>query len=224
MTMATNMRDLGGYAASDGRITQFGRLFRSDCPSSFSEEDVAWIRRLGIRTAIDLRSIGECEVMPSAYASLSGIAYHPCPFAGGAEAPAREEDIPGSYLALCSDRQNMRRVFSCIASAEGGVVFHCQAGKDRTGVVAALLLTLAGVGVADVLADYQISNTHLRAFLQEQRARHREMPSWVGRSESWYMERMLDALLSEYHGIGGYFDRLGLDAEQQRCLQQRLLG
>lgn len=96
LSTASNMRDLGGYPVDivridqserfmpsgqfslsgqfppTGQFTQYGRLFRSDCPSAFTMEDLAWIQKLGIRTAIDLRSDEECEQVPSAYKFVPG--------------------------------------------------------------------------------------------------------------------------------------------------------
>ena len=73
------------------------------------------------------------------------MSYHRCPFTIGADYPVTEADIPNTYLAMFADGQNMARILTHIAAAEGAVVFHCLAGKDRTGIVAATLLTLAGV-------------------------------------------------------------------------------
>lgn len=248
LTTASNMRDLGGYPADIGRITQsgpftqsgrfsqsgpftpnawftqYGRLFRSDCPSSFTPEDMAWIQRLDIRTAIDMRTSEECEEVPSAYASMPGIVYHRCSFTIGAKYPTEQADIPNTYLAMFADEENMARILSHIAAAEGALVFHCLAGKDRTGVVAAILLTLAGVAMDDVLADYQVSHTYLREFLRKRRTTHPDMPVWAGRSESWYLEQSFGELLRMHNGIDGYLDRLGISVAQRLALQTRLLG
>lgn len=223
LSTASNMRDLGGYPAANEQFTKYGRLFRSDCPSSFTVEDMAWMRRLNIRTTIDMRSSTECEEVPSAYKSVPGMTYHRCPFTIGANYPESEADIPNTYLAMFADEENMARILMHIAAAEGAVVFHCVAGKDRTGVVAATLLTIAGVPFDDVLADYQVSRTYLREFLRERRASHPDMPEWAGRSESWYLEQSLGELLCRHSGINGYLDRLGLSAAQRQALAVRLL-
>jgi protein-tyrosine phosphatase len=215
---------LGGHPALNGRFTQYGRIFRSDCPSTFTDEDMAWMRRLDIRTVIDMRSKVECEEVPSAYRTIPGVAYHRCPFTIGANYPETEQDIPNTYLAMFADEENMARILAHIAAAEGAVVFHCVAGKDRTGVVAATLLTMAGVPFDDVLADYQVSRTYLREFLRERRASHPDMPEWAGRSESWYLEQSLGELLRRDKGIDSYLDRLGLSMDQRQAILMRLLG
>lgn len=241
LSTASNMRDLGGYPVDivridqyerfmpsgqfppDGQFTQYGRLFRSDCPSSFTMEDLAWIQKLGIRTAIDLRSDEECDQVPSAYKFVPGVSYHRCPFTIGADYPVTEADIPNTYLAMFADGLNMARILTHIAAAEGAVVFHCLAGKDRTGIVAATLLTLSGVPLDDVLADYQVSHTYLREFLRQRRALYPDMPIWAGRSESWYLEQSLGELLRKNNGIGGYLDGIGISIGQRQALQARLL-
>ena len=224
LSAASNMRDLGGYPAANGRFTQYGRVYRSDCPSAFNTEDRAWLQRLNLRTVIDMRSSAECEDVPSAYRTIPGVSYYRCPFTIGAKYPESEEDIPNTYLAMFADEENMARILAQIAAAEGAVVFHCVAGKDRTGVVAATLLTMAGVSFDDVLADYQVSRTYLREFLQKRRASHPDMPEWAGRSESWYLEQSLGELLRRHNGIDGYLGRLSLSMDQRQAIVMRLLG
>lgn len=224
LSTATNMRDLGGHPAVGGHVTRYGSLFRSDCPNSLMEEDVAWIRKLNVRTVIDMRSSRECEEMPGGYSTLPGMTRHMCPFTLGSAYPATEEDIPGTYLEMFADWGNMSRILSLISEAEGAVVFHCVAGKDRTGVVAAVLLTIAGVALPDVLADYQVSHTYLREFLLKRRLTHPDMPVWAGRSESWYLEKSLTEMMRLHRGIDGYLDQLGITAIQRTRLRGKLLG
>ena len=89
--------------------------------------------------------------------------------------------------------------------------------------MAAILLTLSGVPLDDVLADYQVSHTYLWEFLRQQRAIYPDMPIWAGRSESWYLEQSLGELLRKNDGIGGYLEKMGVSLEQRGALVAKLL-
>ena len=89
--------------------------------------------------------------------------------------------------------------------------------------MAAILLTLSGVPLDDVLADYQVSHTYLWEFLRQRRAIYPDMPIWAGRSESWYLEQSLGELLRKNDGIGGYLEKMGVSLEQRGALVAKLL-
>lgn len=108
-----NFRDLGGFYTENGMAVTWNRLYRADSMSSLSEKDVALLRKLNVRTVVDLRGLSE---------------------------------------------QKAKSVMEGLSS--GAVVFHCTAGKDRTGILAAILLLLLGARDEDILADYQVSYTY----------------------------------------------------------------
>ena len=146
-----NTRDLGGYPVPGG-YTAWGRTFRSDAPVNLSAEDVELLRALGVTTHIDLRTREEVERRPSAVANLPGFTYHHVDLCACMQMmPDTEEGVAISYFEMTQQVEPMARIFRAIAKTQGGLLFHCAAGKDRTGVVAAILLMLAGAGEAGAL-------------------------------------------------------------------------
>jgi protein tyrosine/serine phosphatase len=162
-----NVRDLGGLRTSDGRVTQFGALVRSDTPARLTEAGWAALYAHGIRTIITLRTHGmvenELDVTP--------------PFPDLVMVRADIEDVTDrdfveqwastdKWSTPLYYRDALRRwperhaaVVSAIAQAgPGGVLFHCIRGHDRTGIIALVLLSLAGVRLEDILADYELSH------------------------------------------------------------------
>lgn len=127
-----NLRDLGGYPLPGGGHTAWGRLLRGDNPLGLSEADAGWLLERGVRTVIDLRSDGELERRPDELSRIPGFAYHHVSMVGGEKLPNEESDIGRGYFAMLERRENPARVLRLIAQAEGGVLFHCTAGKDRT--------------------------------------------------------------------------------------------
>lgn len=155
LTDTLNFRDLGGYATKYGGTTRWNVFFRSACPNSLSAADEALMRELGITDIIDLRGGGNVDEVQQGYTKLKGVNCYNYPLGGGVP-PKRVVDCPYSYLEI-TDSACMPKVFDVLANGKGAVLFHCFAGKDRTGIVAALLLMLAGVDDVDVIADYTLS-------------------------------------------------------------------
>jgi protein-tyrosine phosphatase len=149
-----NFRDLGGLRAGDG-VTRHGVLMRSDAPVRLGDEGRAALRELGIRAAIDLREPVERELDPVDFDGLP-IAVHARPLFDGSIDMEAPKELPGLYLDV------VERCGPQIAGAIGllgaadalPAVFFCSAGKDRTGLVAALTLSAVGVDDADVAAEY----------------------------------------------------------------------
>lgn len=219
----TNLRDLGGYPAGDGQMTQHGRILRSDAPLQVSDKEFALLQSIGLSTVIDLRSPDEAKQAPCTLATRPNIQYHNCPVYGADQFPAREEDIPRTYMAMASKREPMGRVFRLCATAAGAVLVHCSAGKDRTGVVSALLLLHAGVSQPDILADYQVSFNYLQNLLAQLRKTHPDMPVHTGFSKPEYMARFLELFHTRYGDVEAYLSHLGLTPQQLANLRSKLL-
>ncbi|MEV0616659.1 tyrosine-protein phosphatase [Nonomuraea sp. NPDC050404] len=160
-----NFRDVGGYPAPGGRSVRWRRLFRSDVPSGLYGEDRALFGSLGIRTVVDLRRAYEIERhgrMPD----LGGVAYRHIDL-GHREwqhAPYRPGGDPARYFAdryldlAAEGAHGLAETIGVIAAEESlPVLVHCVTGKDRTGVVCALVLALLGVADDDIDADYALS-------------------------------------------------------------------
>src|SRR5436853_114077 len=167
-----NVRDLGGHPTTDAGETKFGAIVRSDSVSQLSEAGWQALVDHGVRTVIDLRGDHEREDDPPTELPVE-VVHVPFMEANEAEweeiaeeietASAAAPDVPTStrdvYLIFLERfRDNVAAAVRAVARApEGGVVIHCVGGKDRTGLLAAFLLHLAGVADEEIAADYALS-------------------------------------------------------------------
>lgn len=216
-----NTRDLGGYPIQNGGITRYGVFLRSDLGEGMTERDFSLLKEYRVDTVIDLRAPDECEREPDDFAKLSGVRYYNCPFSAGNRLPVSREDFAVIYGEILSCHEDMRRTFSLLAASEGCALYHCAAGKDRTGVISALLLLLAGVSVSDVLADYQVSYTYIREWVRNWRHENR-LGEFCGTSDMEYMEQTLDRFFAEYGNVETYLSAIGLTKAEIKILADKL--
>lgn len=173
---ARNFRDLGGYVGAAGRRVAWGRVFRSDHLSELTDGDRAALDRLGVRTAVDLRGPHEHASAPSSLVDGGPIERIDLPVADGSVdgVPLRElvatkaidgftvEEMIVLYTTLLEDHADTFAAVLALAADAGrrALVYHCTAGKDRTGLASALLLATLGVGDATILDDYELTNRY----------------------------------------------------------------
>lgn len=159
---AVNFRDLGGYATADGRRTRWRVLFRADGLSELSEGDLSVLRDLGIRTVIDLRSGHEVE-QSRFDVEAHPVDFHHFPFIDQLPDVEDWDRRPGllgaQYKEMLGDAApQIIGALEVLAAPEARpAVFHCTAGKDRTGLLSAIVLSLLGVPEDTVVADYALS-------------------------------------------------------------------
>lgn len=216
-----NCRDLGGYPCKDGSVTQFGRLLRCGIPRDPSPCDMEKVKALGIKTVIDLRGDLEAVERPSAFAgNPNDIRYIQISLLEVNPAITRP-DVPLRDIYTNSVEvygENYAKVFSALAAVETPAIFHCFLGKDRTGILASMLLSLAGVGREDIIADYQVSGTYLNAFYKKEREEDTGL-IWENNDDHLQSEPHNIALLHEYiekkyGSIAGYLQAFGVKADE----------
>jgi protein-tyrosine phosphatase len=169
-----NFRDLGGYHTAGGGRVRWGLVFRSASLHRLTAADLITLDRLGLRVVYDLRGDEERERAPSVLPD--GVRCELLPI-GGTAAKTKEltdlvlagrlAELPLDFLVRIYDAMvevaasTFGRLLTRLAEPDGRpALFHCHAGKDRTGIVAALLLSLLGVDERTVLDDYQLSGIH----------------------------------------------------------------
>ncbi len=231
---AVNFRDLGGYAAEEGQRTRWRRLFRADGLGELTEGDLSVLRALGIRTVIDLRSGSELE-RGRFDVDAHPVAFHHFPFIEelpDAEEFDRQPGLLGSqYQEILRDAgpQIMAALEVLAAPDALPAVFHCTAGKDRTGVLSALVLTVLGVDEPTVVADYALSGEamlRLRAKLILKYPEGRETIENIDEvfsAEPTQMEQLLDHLRDEYGSAEEYLAQVGARSDLVEALQAALL-
>ncbi|MDL2401880.1 tyrosine-protein phosphatase [Rhizobium mayense] len=235
---AHNVRDLGGYQAGDA-VTQWRRLFRADALHRLDATDIDALLEAGLRTVIDLRHAGELEQAPSPFKGSAEVRYInvslfeqlvPTLTPGGQYADG--DVLLDLYLkALALRGEAFRDVLHHIADADQGVVmFHCTAGKDRTGMIAALLLGAAGVDRDTIVADYALTRPAIEPIVAELLADAKTRgidPEQFSRllvSEPATMFATLDHIEAKHGGIAAYLSGIGVDAVTIGKLRSRLVA
>jgi protein-tyrosine phosphatase len=167
-----NFRDLGGYPTADGRAVRWRQVFRSDALHLVNDADLAHLRdEIGLREVIDLRSSAEVRSEGQGPLERGEARIHHVPLFDG---EVREEDRERVAQITLADRyvfmaelagDRIARVVTLLAEADAPAVFHCAAGKDRTGVVSAIVLGLLGVPDEVIVADYAATRESLDAIV-----------------------------------------------------------
>ncbi|MCL2227273.1 MAG: tyrosine-protein phosphatase [Oscillospiraceae bacterium] len=220
---AYNVRDLGGYACNGG-VTKFHQFIRADGLDRLDDGDIALLKDYGIKTIIDLRSSDELEKSPDAPGLMKFAEYINIPLIPGAAADVTKltqmppaDFLKNFYLSVLeAGHKAIVEVIAAIAEAkEGGVLFHCAAGKDRTGVIALLILGLAGVSDGDILTNYEVTNTYIR---QDPRAA--EMAKVIPDEYLQSRRESLEPSLEHINSIGGAFAYLKSVGVNDKALEQ----
>jgi protein-tyrosine phosphatase len=234
---ACNFRDLGGYPAADGRFTRWGKLFRSDTLHELTEEDLALLRQIGLNSIIDLRTRtelertgrGPLEQEPIAYLHASVLQEE-----GGESvaSPAPPDGNPAERYLWYLDVGRRAFVDALMLVADPAnqpLVFHCAAGKDRTGVLAALVLEILGVDRSVIVEDYFITATRIDLILN----RLRRDPVWADHVsqipparvvvEASTMEGFLELLQQQYGGARQWALAAGVPSESLDAMSDHLL-
>ncbi len=232
---AVNARDLGGLTTVDGRQVRRLRVFRSDMLTGLDAADVSFLlSECGLRTIVDLRAPGEIVTdgtgsMADAVADYRNLHVYG---ADRVRLDLTEVSPDGSmfdryceYLEHSSE--TIAAVLSLLATpGQLPALIHCAAGKDRTGVVIALLLAVAGVRADDIIADYAATTPNIAA-LRARGGRTTDagdrLPAWVFAADAITMRHFLTHLDTEHGGPAAWAARAGLDHATQRQLTDNLL-
>ncbi|MGW0908333.1 tyrosine-protein phosphatase [Streptomyces sp. NPDC002853] len=230
-----NFRDLGGYRTSDGRTLRWGRLYRSDSLAKLRGADWDLFLSLGIRTVIDLRYPWEIEAkgrVPEAegltYVNLS-VEHRPYD-----QAEIDPGLDPWRYLAdryaevALDGAEELRQALEVIASGDAPQVFHCASGKDRTGLLAALVLALLGVEEDVIAEDFALTELATDRLIADWKAghpdRHLNWPGY-GRAPEEIMRLFLADLTDTHGSVRDYaVEQLGVDDALIDRLRTRLLN
>jgi protein tyrosine/serine phosphatase len=236
---AYNVRDLGGLPAAAGGIVRRGQVYRSGDLARLTAAGADQLRGLGVTTIIDLRTIAEVERRGRFAFEDHGFAYRHRPLLdlSATEPEAQLADLPADVLDQLyrhlaqQGAANLALVLAWLAEdPTRPALVHCVAGKDRTGLVAAVVLGLLGVTDEDIAADYALSAAALVALRRRAEEQDGDVAAWMSRVPAQLLEArpesMLDLLawLRERHGsIEGYVESIGVSEATVDALRLRLL-
>ncbi|MEV6654526.1 tyrosine-protein phosphatase [Streptomyces sp. NPDC051219] len=229
-----NFRDLGGYRTEDGRTVRWGRLYRSDSLSKLEGADWERFLALGVSTVVDLRYPWEIEAkgrVPDSegltYVNLS-VEHRPYD-----QAEIDPDVDPWRFLAdryaevALDGAEELRLALELIAVQSDPLVFHCASGKDRTGLLAGLVLSLLGVAEDDIIADFALTGLATDRLVADWKAAnpHRTL-RWAGygRAPAEVMRLFLSDLAATHGSVQEYaVKHLGVDEDVTARLRARLL-
>lgn len=227
---AYNVRDLGGYRTADGGTTCWGAFLRADGLHNLTDSAKKGLVEYGVRTVIDLRRTLETVETPNALAGMEDIEFFHLNMIGDTDPPGYvppPQDAwttPGQTAEIYRVLLDQRQAVICdtlvtLANSKGHTaIYHCAAGTDRTGIISALLLGLAGVPDDTIIADYALSAHGLRNkllaegipdYLADQDFTLEQPPELL--APPYSMERTLQHLSDQYGGIEPYVRHIGLN-------------
>jgi protein-tyrosine phosphatase len=230
-----NFRDLGGYATRDGRTLRWRQVFRSDALHLLSAADVDGLRDvIGLQGVIDLRSTAELEADGRGRLGAMPIRFLHLPLFDGKVVSSEEaragHSLAERYILLAEfAKEAIGRVINSVAESAGPVVYHCAAGKDRTGVISAVLLGILDVDEELIVADYVATQENLDAIVQrlmESRGYRNvlsALPPETLHANAETMLSFLEQIRQRYGSMVEYARSSGVEAAAVEQLRDRLL-
>ena len=234
----SNFRDLGGYRTAQGRTVRRGSVFRSAHLGTLTDADRLAIGRLGVRTVVDLRGVNEAAETPHRVEGLG------CRIVGAPIEPSGGEKIrhavadssvnPFLMVQLLTENYRdyprrcapgFRTLFATLSDGtHRPLVFHCTAGKDRTGFASALLLTLLGVPWETVMEDYLRTNDLWTGHIGRYPELDIDTRAAIVEARTPYLEAAFDVVRADYGSPEAFAEKaLGLDAKARDRLKADLL-
>ena len=241
-----NFRDMGGYRTADGRTVRWATLYRSGVMSKIDASEIATLRSLGIVSICDLRTTRERERRPTTWhvGSPVEMLVRDYDMSAGvlknliAEGRGTAETIAGHMQAIYGDlleeqAESYTALFRRLADGKVPLVFNCAAGKDRTGIAAALILSALGVAREHVMTDYALTNEFMDGLVELMR-QDEDFSRWFGeqpesaypllRAEPRYLEGMFAALEERHGSLESYLANiLHIDRADIESMRDHLL-
>jgi protein-tyrosine phosphatase len=234
-----NFRDLGGYPSNDGRITRWRVLFRADGLYRLTPHDVRTVVELGVRTVVDLRTSNEVESRGTFPRNGHDVAYHHVPIIDATwnETETLETDdvvefLVWAYRAMLAEAApRFAEAFSVLTTNHAlPAVFHCAAGKDRTGLLSALVLGSLGVSHEVIAGDYALTERAIQRLIAWAREHQPElaelylrMPAKFAAADPRAMRVILDDVSSRHGSVRNFVREIGVSDQAVTTMTDALL-
>ncbi len=219
-----NTRDLGGYPIIGTHYTKYNSVIRSDALNNLSEKDIKLLLDLKITTIIDLRNPKMAELSPNCLTKNSLFDCYNFKMSVSSEVPKTEDEFVQSYIDMASNKESMSKIMKTIANAHNGVLFHCQEGKDRTGIVSAILLSLVGVPKQDILADYHVSSAYFIDYINIVLEKFKDVSEFLLYTKAEYMDKFLKLFNEKFYSVEEYMKFLDLTNAEILNIKFKLLA
>lgn len=229
---AENVRDLGGYSTRDGKTTQWRRFVRAGDMDALSRPDQVKLVDYGITTVIDLRMQKEIDASPNAFAGSQAVDFRIHDFWGtrfdtyrssNKTAPAHQKLADLYCAGLEQSGFVMAQIMATFAEDKRtGFAFHCRSGKDRTGLVAAMLLSIADVPHDTICRDFALTREHLHS--QAINPIDEGKPgAWQRGCEPETMDITLNFIARQFGDVPGYLEAQGVSSDDLRTIRRKLV-
>lgn len=203
-----NMRDIGGYQSDLGNKVKLKRLIRSNLPQNLSSKDISFLNKMGINAVIDLRSQEEIENRKSIFEENENFQVYHIGIDIGKDIPEAEELVPKSYMDMLTLQEKMKKIFEILGNNEK-ILYFCNAGKDRTGVVTALILKLLHVSEDDIIEDYVATGEFMKTTLIKYANSNNRILNIITPKRD-YMKEFLKDFAKKYNNIEEYLKLIGV--------------
>ena len=230
-----NCRELGGMPLAGGKTFRKGIFLRSGSPEWLNDEQIREVKDYGVKTVIDLRGIEEFKGTGNPFAEDPDVKFYNIPLLNGD--PNNDDDKTlefitthtlGDYYVIIGEEMGDRlaEIMRVLLNTDGLILFHCAHGKDRTGVVAAILYLLSGASREDIITNYAISYEYLKDFLDPFMRKMPENIRHILRSDAHNMVTFLDYVNSKWNGdIANLLLANGLtlgeiEALREKCIEK----
>ena len=235
---AYNVRDLGGYRTSDGRMTRWGKYLRADTLMNLTSAGVQTLVDYGVRNIIDLRRSNDLQFRPSPFIGNESVTYYhqnmggdmPVLHSGELEGIEDAAERGGrGYCHILERRKHiLHQIFSILAMPDGlPALVHCDAGKDRAGIAAALVLDICGVPRETIIEDYGLTARYLvRKYYENNPDVSPDDYTWLDYRRDVCppktMDVTLDLLDAKYGGVKGYLRDTGITDDQLTAIKEAM--
>ena len=216
-----NMRDLGGYKSNSGKTVKEGKLIRSNLPVSLKNEEIEIIKKINISNIIDLRSKEEYKIKPSIFENNNFFKVYHIEINIGKNIPVNQRMVSISYIEILKSYEKIKEIFDILNKSDGAIFF-CNAGKDRTGVISAIILKLLGVEENKIIDDYILTDKYMHKKLEEYANGSEEILNIITPKKE-YMEEVFRWFNKEYKSIENYMKSIGITDEMINNIRNKYL-
>lgn len=222
-----NCRDIGGFLTKDNKIVRNNVFIRSDNLTDITQDEITVLQDYGVQAVIDFRHQNEIDHAPDPFTKHSTIDYHNIAILDHAQFTLEDLNqikLSDLYISISENKGFIKQVFETFAKYDKAVLYHCTAGKDRTGVITALLYKLINVSDIDIIADYEVSFTYLvpKYFGRDENVAEMYQDLFSSKPET--METFINYLNYKYPNILDYFLSRDISMETIDIIKRKLLG